>query len=132
MEFLTSGPFKLPTFGRTTAFGYLERIGGLRLLGEDFLPSRMYLEGSSGPLYGLSMVLTGSPLSESDLKNWLGKESVFTSLEEVGNELQKNVLTDRELTSAFSEEEEPRLLVEVLRDLRNFETSLCCFYEFYK
>lgn len=129
MEFLTRRPSKLPTFGRTTAFDYLERVGRLGLLDLDFRPDRMYLEQSSGPLLGFSIMLTGLPLKESRLKDWLRERGITTQLDELAKELQDRVLEDKRIIGAYSVSDNPRLLIDLLSDSRNFETSLCCFYE---
>jgi hypothetical protein len=132
MQLLTHGASKLPTFGRTTAFDYLERVGRLGLLGQDFLPDRPYLKNSSGPLLGFSIVLTGLPRGEAPLKAWLRERGISRPLDEMANELQTLVLKDPRITSAPPVSEKPRFLVEILRDPRNIETSLCCFYEWGK
>ena len=129
MQLLTRGASKLPTFGRTTAFDYLERVGRLGLLGQDFLPDRPYLEKSSGPLLGFSILLTGTPFKEARLKEWLRESGIILPLDELANELQARILKDSRITNAQPVSEKPRSLVEILRDPRNFETSLCCFYE---
>lgn len=53
----------------------------------------------------------------------------FCELDEIGIELQAQVLKDPRITNAPLVSKNPRPMVEILRDPRNFETSLCCFYE---
>jgi hypothetical protein len=130
MTFLTRGVSKIDTFGRTTAFDYLERVGRLGLLGIDFLPGRMYLEDSSSPLSGLSIVLTGSCLTRARIRDWMRQTKIpFSQLDQIGMELQAKLLRDPRIANVGLVSKRPRTLVAILADPRNFETALCCFCE---